>query len=390
MDLSIWHILLIAFFSRAVFVGVPLHSDDYYRFYWDGQLVLHHLNPYVYTPHELMDMDLVPQILEPIFGDLNSPYYHSIYPVTNQCVFAFAAWVGGDSLIKFVLVVRFILLIFEMISVWTIYRILTLMKKSPNYTLLYALNPLVLLEVTGNLHFEGMMVTFMFLGILAFLQQKIITAGSWIGTAIAVKLTPLILLPLILKYLNIHKFLWFISVSVLVCGLFFLPIFLTGTLNNFFTSLQLYYGKFEFNASIYYLLRELGYLIKGYNMIASISMVLSLLVFVLICYTSWKVRICNVRQLIFLSLGAYFIYLVFSMVVHPWYILPLLGLGILGGLKYPLIWSYLVYLSYYAYSVVPYRESYVLIGLQYGILAIFAIAEYIQYLSHQKQRYYKL
>jgi len=384
LSITLNQILFLALVSRLVFMGLPQHSDDFYRFYWDGQLVLHQINPYEHTPKEMMDKGTVPNILKPIYDNLNSQEYHSVYPVTNQIIFALAAKVAGHSILGFVMGVRFLLIIFELISIWALFRILSLLKNDSRQTILYAFNPLIIMEITGNLHFEGVMVTFIFLGLWILMKQKITLAGGLIGTAISVKLTPLILLPYFLKFLGTKKFIWFISTIVFVCGLFFLPIFISGTLDNFFTSIRLYYGTFEFNASIYYLIREVGYLIMGYNMIADISMVLSLIVFVIICYTAWKAKIDNVEQLIFLALSAYFVYLILSMVVHPWYIIPLIGLGILGSMRYPLIWSYLVFLSYYTYSIVPYRENHVLIGIQYGLLAIFAIAEYANHLSPQK------
>jgi len=84
------------------------------------------------------------------------------------------------------------------------------------------------------------------------------------------------------------------------------------------------------------------------------------------------------------AIVAYFIYLLLGLVVHPWYIIPLLGLGILGDKASPLVWSYLIYLSYYAYSVDPYRESFILLFIQYAGLFVIAFVEYFPYLYRQK------
>jgi alpha-1,6-mannosyltransferase len=36
---------------RLVFLlGLPMLSQDFYRFIWDGQVLLHHINPYSFTP----------------------------------------------------------------------------------------------------------------------------------------------------------------------------------------------------------------------------------------------------------------------------------------------------------------------------------------------------
>ncbi|WP_164675029.1 glycosyltransferase 87 family protein [Anditalea andensis] len=376
--------------ARVVIIGPPVHSDDYYRFFWDGQLIVHQINPYKYTPSELIQNGKVPNMLQPFYAHLNSQTYYSVYPLTNQLWFGTAAWVAGGDIMKFIISLRTILIIFEMWGIWLLYSILSYFQKNPIHSLLYVLNPLILIEVSGNLHFEGMMVTFMLLGIWTLVHRRYHQAGGWIGAAISVKLTPLILMPLLFKYLSQKNLLRFIIGLALICIVTFIPIILTGSFGNFHSSIQLYYGTFEFNASLYYIIREVGYFIKGYNMIAGISIWLSVMVCIGICYMATKLNSGNFQQLISLSIIAYLVYLMFSMVVHPWYIIPLIGLGIIGGKVFPLIWSYLIYLSYYTYSTVPYQENYMLLIIQYGILAVIILYEFTPHLLSDKKDFLKL
>jgi len=367
------------------FISVPLHSDDYFRFFWDGHLVLHDIDPYAFTPTQLLEMEFFPLLLEPIYQELNSPNYFSVYPITNQIFFTTAAWLGGSSILGFVVWLRVALILADLLGIWALCQLLKAFKMDANHALLYAVNPLILLEITGNLHFEGLMLTFIFLGIWALTKRKYFSAGGGIGMAISIKLTPLIILPMVLKYLKLKDFIVFISALILICALFFLPIFAWSNVGNFISSLQLYYGKFEFNASIHYLIRELGYIVKGYNVIGSTSFLLSLMVFLIICYLAWSVKIDRVQVLIQLAIAAYFVYLLMGMVVHPWYIIPLIGLGVLGNKYSPLIWSYLIYISYYAYSVEPYEENFILLLIQYIGLLLMIIVEYYPYLFNRKK-----
>lgn len=378
-------IALLARFSIAFYL--PLHSDDYYRFFLDGLLILDGIDPYGYTPHDLELLNLIPENFKPYFDKLNSSNYFSIYPVTNQTVFAIAAWIGGSSISGFVFCLRVILVFFEMVSISILFLLLGKLGRNVNLALLYAINPFILLEVVGNLHFEGMMLTFILIGFLTLYSKRYIVSGACIGLAVAIKLTPLIFFPFILKYLNLKNFVWFFSSAFVVIILLFLPIWLFGSWANFLSSIKLYYGTFEFNASIYYLLREIGYMIKGYNVISELSVLLSLFTFILVWYAALKTKIDTVTSLIQAAIFGYTIYLLFGMVVHPWYIIPLFGLGILGGFKYPLIWSYLIYLSYFSYTQIPYKENYLFIFIQYGIVIILGIFEWRDRITIHKNEF---
>ncbi|MDN3671017.1 polyprenol phosphomannose-dependent alpha 1,6 mannosyltransferase MptB [Echinicola jeungdonensis] len=365
---SFFQLIFTAVVARLVaFWGIPGLSDDFYRFFWDGHMLLEGINPYAYSPQEFLTISSS-SYWENLYPFLNSPENFSVYPPINQAIFAIAAWFGGQPFIGQLIIIRLILLIFECWSIFLMVRLFEVRGMAQNAAWWYALNPLVIIEVIGNLHFEGMMLPFILLAVLSLVQGKSLKGGLALGCAVGVKLTPLILIPLIIRYLGKKKILlWGIGlVTTLLIS--FSPLLWGASWLNFWESLSLYYGKFEFNASIYYLLREVGYWIKGYNTIVILSKVLALITFLLILFFSWT-RNNNRKEGMIQKLPLiYFVFLLFSMVVHPWYLIPLLGLGIVAGMYFPVAWSFLVFLSYHAYQRQVYQESTIIIILEYALL----------------------
>jgi hypothetical protein len=145
---------------------------------------------------------------------------------------------------------------------------------------------------------------------------------------------------------------------------------------NFFQSLRLYQGKFEFNASIYYLLREVGFWIKGYNTIATLSKILSGITLISILYFSWKRKPESIPQLVDLWVLIYLIYLVLQPVVHPWYIIPAFGLSLMSNRRTFLIWTFTTIFSYQAYGTIGFEESALFLILEYGLLSGVIFSDY--------------
>ena len=80
---------------RLVFLfAVPNLSQDFYRFIWDGRLILTGLNPYLTTPDDLIfsQPTLFPQmkLLFDGMGPLSAGHY-SNYPPIHQLPFVIAA-----------------------------------------------------------------------------------------------------------------------------------------------------------------------------------------------------------------------------------------------------------------------------------------------------------
>ncbi len=357
--------LFFAMISRIMLlVAIPQLSDDYFRFLWDGKLLLSGINPYQFTPEEILPtlLTMDSHYFQGLFDKLNSPNYFSVYPPANQLIFALASLIGGEGILLSIVTLRLVVIGFEAGVVILLWKLAHLIPVHRKQVLLYALNPLVILEITGNLHFEGVMLFFVLLCLYSFLKNEK-RLGVWFGMAVGVKLTPLILGLIWLRYLKRNQ----IPVFILGSGftIFFLSIPLLGMFPNFVKSLQLYYGKFEFNAGIYYLIRNISMWWIPYNPIAYISPIMTGLAGILIIWIAWKKPLPTIFANVAFT---YLVYLLLHTVVHPWYLIVPLGISVLTPFRIFHVWSFVVFLSYASYASPDTRESPILLLLQYGAI----------------------
>lgn len=354
----------------AVFGFAPQWSDDVYRFLWDGELLKKGENPYTQTPVNWQVENQNPDdtYLKLLFQNLNSPDYYSVYPPLNQAVF----WIGAKASMGFAwngfMGLRLILLLGEIAVFFLLLRLFRKFRKPESLLILYWFNPLVILEITGNFHFEGLVLLFLLASIDRLTANKMTFSGGFWGLAIGMKLLPLILAPSFLFFSQTRRDLAFWSgVSVAVI-LSFAWLWVDQSYLNFFHSLRLYQGKFEFNASLYYLFREVGFWIQGYNMIETLTKILSLATLIGIVFFSWKRRPQSVLELLDLWVLIYLLYLIFQPIIHPWYIIPALGLSLFTHKNTFLIWSFAAIFSYQAYGNVDFKEIPYFLFLEYFLV----------------------
>ena len=379
-------------FRLLLLFSFPNLSDDFYRFCWDGRLLAQGISPFAYLPVHFFDGTYtgitIPGIDRELFEQLNSPEYYTIYPPVLQVVFWLAGKLFPTDLHGAVVVMKVVVFLFEVGSMYLLYRLAQHFKVSEKRVLLYALNPLVIVELTGNLHFEAAMIFFVLLGgceLVKYEQKK--AAAKWshrsavsFSLAINSKLLPLMFLPFFIKRLGRRRSLIFF-LTVGFYTLFFLLIifrFDVEVVQNLLASVGLYINKFEFNGSIYYLLRGIGYGIFGFNLIHILGKVLAVLTFLLIVWMAWKERVKGLalQQLFTFLLLALFIYLAFANIVHPWYVCPLVAFCVFTPFRFPILWSALIVLSYFTYLTDAYTENLWLVAVEYLLVYGFLVWEW--------------
>jgi len=366
--------LLFAILYRLLLIpGFPTLSDDIYRFIWDGLVIQNGMDPFGFTPTEILAKHL-PGLDQNLYSHLNSPDYHSVYPPVLQGIFFLSVNLFSDSWIANSIFLRSILLIGELFSILLLMKIARISKLNQKVVLLYALNPLVILELTGNLHFEALMIPFILFSFLLLQKKKYFSSGVSLAAGIGVKLLPALLIPFYLIRRKFKPTILWLSGLTLISAIIFFPIITTTFTRGIGAGLLLYFQKFEFNASIYYLVREVGFMAKGYNIIGTAGPVLALITFLFIlglAYLAYKKRI----SLIECFLWAFVIYLLFTSIIHPWYVIPILAISVLTEYKFPLVWSFFIFMTYSGYSFNQYNESTLVVFVEYFFTFGFAAWE---------------
>jgi alpha-1,6-mannosyltransferase len=361
-------------FRLSLLFLVPNLSDDVYRFIWDGRLTVNGINPYAYLPeHFLSNEDYADSGLTPYLFGLFGKNTHSSYPPLNQLVFLLAVYISPNSMFGSIILIRLVILIAETGNILLIRKILRKKGQPGRLGLLYALNPLIILELTGNLHFEGIMIFFLLLSLNYLHRERFIAAGICLGLGILTKLLPLILLPYL--WIRFKKNgLRLVIAALVVTFAGFLPF--SGLLSStgFIQSLALYFYKLEFNASIYFLVRQIGYWIAGFNIIWIAGPLLGLIAFLLILRFSFS-GTAKKRQIEEIWIWLLMIYMALTTTLHPWYIVTLAALSLFTAYRFPIIWTFFIFLTYLGYSESGYVPNYWLIALEYIIVYAIMIWE---------------
>lgn len=357
---------------RAVLIfSIPNLSQDFYRFIWDGRMLLHGNNPYLYLPSTIINdpgfhMPEAQQLFNGM-GSLSAGHYTN-YPPVNQLCFAIVAVVAGKSIFSSVIVFK-LLIIGADVGIFYFGRKLLKQQNLPAKNIfLYFLNPLVIIELTGNLHFEGVMIFFLIWSLYLLQMGRLKWAAVVFALSVSVKLIPLMLLPLLFRKLKFKDAILFYSIVAGSILLLFLPFLSYQFFTNYSATVALWFVNFEFNASIYYLLREIGYQISGYNLIHFIGKITPLFVLSFIAVAASVKKNELFKGYIESMLLSMCFYFFLSTTVHPWYIITPLALSIFTKYRFPLVWTFTVILSYYTYSNIAFKESPLILVLEYVIV----------------------
>ncbi|MCA4894709.1 MAG: polyprenol phosphomannose-dependent alpha 1,6 mannosyltransferase MptB [Cytophagales bacterium] len=387
-EISFW-IFASILFRLCFLFSTPLLSDDFYRFIWDGRLLAAGVHPFAELPRYYIENNsTIPGIDKSLFNKLNSPDYFTIYPPVNQFIFWVAARLSFGSILSSVIVIRLFIIASEIGTIWLIKKILHHYQLPARNALLYALNPLVVIELTGNLHFEALLIFFLLLSYWLLIRGKLISSAISFSLAICTKLVPLIFLPLMFSRLGWKKSCIYYLIVGVSTILLFLPLLNAEIISGFNESIGYYFKKFEFNASIYYLVREWGFWKYGYNIIQTVGWKLAVYcTFSILVYSSWdyiqnsKLKTqkadFNLRHLPNSFLVILCIYFAFATIVHPWYVTTILAFSVFTTLRFPVIWTAMIFLTYVGYSKTGFSENLWITSIEYLVLIGYLVYELI-------------
>ena len=351
-------------------------------------MMLKGLNPYLHLPETFINQGYAPinQATELYsgMGALNGSHYTN-YPPINQLNFFIAALFNNSSIIGSIIALRLQIILADIGIIYFGKKILEKLKLPVHNIFLYALNPFIIIELTGNLHFESVMLFFLVWSLYLILQKKWSLAALIFSLSVAVKLIPLLFLPLFYQWFTkdekrkgILNFLSFGAIIIGINMLLFLPFLSSDLLDKYLSSVGLWFQKFEFNASLYYIARALGTLFRGYNEIAIIGKTTPVIVVIFLLIITLFRKNKSPQQLITALLIGISFYYFTTTTMHPWYLTTLVILSVFTNYRFPIVWSVVIVLSYQAYANIPWKENLWLIALEYLVVYGFLLWEIIQ------------
>lgn len=155
----------------------PAHSDDVYRYLWDGRVQRAGVNPYRHPP----DAAALTSLRDPDWARINNPSLPTIYPPLAEAAFA-----ASPSLPWWKLLVA----LGDAAVALLLYMGLTDRRR----VVLWAWSPLVVMELAMNAHVDALGIALLVGGLLAWGRARAIAAGALVAAAAAVKLLPVVAL----------------------------------------------------------------------------------------------------------------------------------------------------------------------------------------------------
>ena len=241
---AIFLILLLALLCRmAMLFQEP--SDDVNRYLWEGRLLSEGINPYNQAPADPVLLKLAKS--DPFHRNINHPELSAAYPPFVLYVFAVLASISYNPMIF-----KIILLLFDLGTIGFLFSLLNFRGLDLRWSILYALNPVVLSAFAGQGHFDVMQLFFL-TGALCFYDKK---KWGWMflfaGLAVQIKYVAAVVFPFLINRNNVKQ-LWIGAAAIFLP---FLPFFGDG-FGRIFSSILTFEKNYAFNGSIHALLRWL-------------------------------------------------------------------------------------------------------------------------------------
>jgi alpha-1,6-mannosyltransferase len=291
----------LALLIRLSFLTVtPIGSDDVYRYMWDGKVQTSGLNPYLYTPNS-DSLNPLHSVLLP--ASVNHPDIKTLYFPFSEWIFSLCYQMSGETIWGY----KLILLFAEIAAIIGLFLLTSRLQIPSKFILFYAFCPLSIFQFAIDSHLDGLGFPFLIFGILAYLRKKTTLASLLLGLSISIKPIGLVLLPILI----IHEQQWgkrilLLVVPALTISFQFIPYLLNS---NPLEALFTFAKHWTFNGVVF---ESLNLYFFNNQKTRLICALLFGLAFLLVSVS--KKPLFDKLYLSVLLL------LLFSPVVHPWYI----------------------------------------------------------------------
>jgi alpha-1,6-mannosyltransferase len=315
----------------------PSLSDDVYRYIWEGRVILNGYNPFVYAP-SAAELEF---LRDDIWLGVNHKEISAIYPPTMQALFILVALCGGHFFL-----IKLVFVVFDTLLCYWIFKYLKDQNKATGWILTYFWHPLVILEISGQGHFETVPVFFLLASLFALSRAQVGRASIALCLSIGAKYLPVVFAPAYMLDVYRRKLSWGkVALGPLILGMSFIPFIELG-----WTSALTSYGtRWRFNDSGFWLV-DSGFQVSGFSawfcrtilplvkstegqdfgvnesyLLYPAKLAVMAIIASFLLYSLWKQK--PLLETVFSFFALFFF---FSPVLHPWYLIwlvPLLPLS---------------------------------------------------------------
>ncbi len=296
-------VILISFFLlKIMFVNTePVGSDDYYRYIWDGKVQANGINPFLYAPNDQALSELHSELLP---EKVSYPNIKTIYFPVSQWLFTLSYWISGENAVG----LKIFYLLFELVILLSLYALLNKFLINKKFLLIYAALPLITFQFFIDAHIDLVGVALMIASVAFYFYNNKLLSYILLGLSLSVKPTGFLLIPFYFQNeVNIKQKIQSILLPTSVFIITLVPYILTATPLD---TLINYSINWTFNGMIYH---SLNIFIND-NLTVRLLCGIFYLLFLIFSFIS-KTDLMNK---IYLSL---FFLMIFSPVVHPWYLI---------------------------------------------------------------------
>ena len=341
-------LVLAALWHLAFLFVPPGADDDIHRYVWDGRVQRLGYNPYLIVPGDPALATLhTPETRTLNHGELASPY-----PAGAELFFR-AVTAIHESI--FALKVAFVLCDFAIAFI--LFDILRRSGQAEHWVLAYAWNPLLAIEVAGSGHIDIVGVLLLLVSATALGRRWRSIAAVAFGLAVAVKLLPIVLLPLYWKRVRIRDG----ALAAVVVGLLYVPFLNHGRIPT--GSLGTYVQSFRFNDPVFVTLER----VASPQIVVGIA---ALVGFLLAIWLGRKSTVLSADEFAWPMAAS----LLCAPVVYPWYLLWLLPFLRSTSTVPIMIWTVSIIPTYYVWHLRRVGRLWLVPGwimlLEYGAPAV--------------------
>jgi alpha-1,6-mannosyltransferase len=335
----VWHI---PFLLQA-----PGPDDDVHRYLWDGRVQGLGYNPYLVVPND----PAVSALHTPETRTLNNPEVPSPYPAGAELFFRTVTAIHESV---FALKIAFVVCDFAIVFV--LLDILRRNGQAAHLALAYAWNPVLVVEVAGSGHIDIVGALLLLLSVAALGRRWRTVAAVAFGLSVAVKLLPIVLLPLYWRRVRVRDG----ALAAIVVGLLYVPFLSPGRIP--IGSLGTFVQRFRFNDPMFAMLEH----------VAAPQLLVGLAVFVGLLTAFWmrsKDRALSADTFAWPMAAS----LLCAPVVYPWYLLWLLPFARSVATVPIIVWTASIIPIYYVWHLRTLGHAWVVPGwillLEYGCVA---------------------